>query len=128
MVTEIKLQKLYDMLCDDKPQQVEPVSKSSSSSSDSENSIIEIFANDHTCLIVRMCTFIIHISEWLVENSETKKTRRPYLHEFLRLLLDKPQYKDYAAYVIPEQGIFKIYLPHAVAKLWKYVKGRNTKH
>ncbi|CAF1458728.1 unnamed protein product, partial [Didymodactylos carnosus] len=66
--------------------------------------------------------------EWITEDPETKKRRRPLLFEFLHMLLDKPQYREYVSYVNTKQGIFKLHKPNEIAALWKDVKGRNTIH
>ncbi|CAF0981186.1 unnamed protein product [Didymodactylos carnosus] len=66
-------------------------------------------------------------ADWLVVDGTTKLKRRPLLHEFLRRLLDNPEYHDLATYVDPQQGIFRLHKPDEVADLWKSVKGRNSK-
>ncbi|CAF0858893.1 unnamed protein product [Didymodactylos carnosus] len=69
---------------------------------------------------------LIDITEWQVVDDITKRKRRPHLHEFLRQLLDKPSYHHLATYTDRNAGIFKFHQPHVIAKLWKYVKGRNS--
>ncbi|CAF0802628.1 unnamed protein product [Didymodactylos carnosus] len=74
-------------------------------------------------MVMKMCKTTT--SEWLVGDEKTKIYRRPYLHEFLRLLLEKPNYRSYASYININEGIFKLHLPSSCAKLWQHVKGRH---
>ncbi|CAF1282741.1 unnamed protein product [Didymodactylos carnosus] len=67
-------------------------------------------------------------AEWMIEDRVSHKRRRPYLHEYFRLLLDKPHYLDLASYININEGIFKLHKPHEIAALWGNVKGRNTVH
>ncbi|CAF1557134.1 unnamed protein product [Didymodactylos carnosus] len=66
------------------------------------------------------------IHEWLVVDKITKRERRPYLYEFIQRLLDNPSYYHLATYIDKSVGIFKFHQPNEVAKLWKYIKGRNS--
>ncbi|CAF0864473.1 unnamed protein product [Didymodactylos carnosus] len=66
------------------------------------------------------------LAEWMVEDYVSHKRRRPYLQEFLRLLLDKPHYLDHASYININKGIFKLHKPQEIATLWQNVKGRYT--
>ncbi|CAF1238618.1 unnamed protein product [Didymodactylos carnosus] len=75
----------------------------------------------------RMLSRLVDIADWLVVDGTTKRKRRPYLHEFLRRLLDNPKCHDLATYIDPQKGIFKLHKPDTVADLWKYIKGRNSK-
>ncbi|CAF1413270.1 unnamed protein product [Didymodactylos carnosus] len=85
---------------------------------------------DHSTLLpttpTGMLSRLADIAYWLVVDGTTKLKRRPLLHEFLRLLLDNPEYHDLATYVDPQKGIFKLHKPNAVADLWQYVKGRSS--
>jgi hypothetical protein len=56
----------------------------------------------------------------------TGRARRPYLHEFIRLLLENDEYSYIIQYIDRKQGIFKLYKPKEIAELWKRVKGRNS--
>ena len=67
----------------------------------------------------------IHIDEWLVMDNNNRR-RRPLLHEFLRQLLDNPNYSDIAEYVDKDKGIFKFYQRRTAAELWQSVKQRNS--
>ncbi|CAF4592028.1 unnamed protein product, partial [Didymodactylos carnosus] len=66
------------------------------------------------------------IADWLVIDGTTKRKRRPYLHEFLRRLLDNPKYHNLATYINPQEGIFKLHKPDTVTDLWQYIKGRKS--
>ncbi|CAF1336053.1 unnamed protein product [Didymodactylos carnosus] len=86
---------------------------------------------DHSTLLPttppRMLSRVADIADWLVVDSTTKRERRPLLHEFLRRLLNNPEYHHLATYVVPKEGIFKLHKPDDVADLWQYIKGRKSK-
>ncbi|UJR09644.1 hypothetical protein I4U23_013878 [Adineta vaga] len=63
---------------------------------------------------------------FLIHDHATGKDRRPYLHEFLRLLLEDEEYEHVIQFVDRKQGIFKLNKPNEIAELWKQAKGRNT--
>ncbi|CAF5122883.1 unnamed protein product, partial [Rotaria sp. Silwood1] len=67
-----------------------------------------------------------NVREWYVMDGITGRQRRPLLHEFLRQLLDNPNYSYVAAYVDKRKGIFKFYEKSTAAELWQHVKGRNS--
>jgi hypothetical protein len=67
----------------------------------------------------------IDMNDWYVKDENGKK-RRPFLHEFLRILLDNEKYSHIAKYVDKGQGIFKFYDRNKAAELWELVKARNT--
>ena len=56
----------------------------------------------------------------------TGRERRPFLYEFIRLLLDHDEFSHIASYVDRKQGVFKLHKPKEIAQLWKQVKGRNS--
>ena len=62
---------------------------------------------------------------WMVRDAGTGKYRPPLLHEFLRELLDDPNFAHIAEYVDCHQGTFKFYDKDQAAKLWQEAKGRN---
>jgi len=64
--------------------------------------------------------------EWMIQDSSSSKIRPPKLYEFLRLLLDKPNYISYASWANKDEGLFTIHKPIQVALLWKKVKARKT--
>ncbi|CAF4183208.1 unnamed protein product [Rotaria sp. Silwood2] len=64
--------------------------------------------------------------EWNVMDDGTGKLRKPYLYEFLRHLLDNPNYSYIASYVDRNKGTFKFYEKNTAAELWQRVKGRNS--
>ncbi|CAF1017578.1 unnamed protein product [Didymodactylos carnosus] len=69
--------------------------------------------------------------KWFVEENLieiTNKRRSLKLHEFFRLILNKPKYRDYVTYMDRDKGIFKILKPKKVAEKWKQAKGRITSH
>lgn len=68
----------------------------------------------------------IQISNFLIYDKTTGKERRPFLHEFIRVMLENDEYSHIVQYVDRKRGIFKLYRPHDVAELWKLVKGRNS--
>ncbi|CAF0964564.1 unnamed protein product [Didymodactylos carnosus] len=93
------------------------------------SSNFSISMNDSTLLPTTptgMLSRLADIAYWLVVDGTTKLKRRPLQHEFLRRLLDNPEYHDLATYVDPQKGIFKLHKPNAVAHLWEYVKGRKS--
>jgi hypothetical protein len=55
------------------------------------------------------------------------RSRRPLLHEFIRMLLDNSQYSHIAEYIDRKHGIFRLKIPKEVARLWKVAKGRHSK-
>ncbi len=66
-------------------------------------------------------------NEWLVCDSITGRRRAPRLYEFLRYLLEKPQYASYASYIDKSAGVFQIHQPSEVATLWEKIKSRQAK-
>lgn len=62
----------------------------------------------------------------LIFDPTTRRERRPFLHEFFRLLLDNEEYCDRIEYLDRKQGIFRIHNTKAIADLWKQAKGRNS--
>ena len=66
------------------------------------------------------------MKQWMVYDPTTGRERRPLLFEFIRLLLDKDEYRHIAEYLDRNRGIFKLHAPKVVAKLWQRVKGRNS--
>jgi hypothetical protein len=66
------------------------------------------------------------LEEWMIQDSSSSKIRPPKLYEFLRLLLDKPNYISYASWANKNEGLFTIHKPIQVALLWKKVKARKT--
>ena len=65
-------------------------------------------------------------NSWLVYDEKHGRERRPFLHEFIRMLLDNDEYSHIAAYIDRKHGIFKLFSSKEVAQLWKRVKGRNS--
>lgn len=62
---------------------------------------------------------------WNVRDENTGKIRPPLLHEYLRKLLDDPNYSHVATYIDPQKGIFKFHDKDMAAKLWQEAKQRN---
>jgi len=67
-----------------------------------------------------------NIKKFLVFDETTRRERRPLLHEFIRIVLEKDEYSHIAEYIDRKKGIFKLHQPKEVAELWKQVKGRNS--
>ena len=66
--------------------------------------------------------------EWFVPDQNSGRQRPPRLYEFLILLLHKPHYVSYASYKDETRGLFEIFEPEKVAKLWEQVKNRQAIH
>jgi hypothetical protein len=66
------------------------------------------------------------MNEWHVPSEIDGKKRRPFLHEFLRQLLDNKNYCHVVEYVDRKKGVFKFCERNEAAKLWQQVKGRNS--
>lgn len=66
------------------------------------------------------------LKQWVIYDPTTARERRPLLYEFIRMLLDKDEYRHIAEYRDRNRGIFKLHAPKEVAKLWQRVKGRNS--
>ena len=66
------------------------------------------------------------IAEWLVFDVNTQRYRRPLQLEFLKLLLEKPEYHSYASWTNEADGEFQINQPESVVELWQRVKARRT--
>ena len=64
--------------------------------------------------------------EWQVVDNHSQRLRPPRLLEFLLLLLAKKHYQSYACYTKRSEGVFQIYQPEKVAKLWEEVKNRHS--
>ena len=64
--------------------------------------------------------------EWLIYDRSTCKHRAPKLLEFLHLLLKNTRYNSYASWLDKSQGLFRIYKPDEVARLWRKVKVRRS--
>lgn len=62
---------------------------------------------------------------WTVRDENTGKIRPPLLHEYLRKLLDDPNYSHVATYIDARKGIFKFHDKDMAAKLWQEAKQRN---
>jgi len=69
-----------------------------------------------------------HVDErkFHIVDQVTGRARRPYLHEYIRLLLENDEYSHIIQYVDRKQGIFKLHKPKEIADLWKRVKARNS--
>ncbi|CAF1229406.1 unnamed protein product [Adineta ricciae] len=63
---------------------------------------------------------------FLVHDHTTGKDRRPYLYEFLRMLLENGEYSHIIQFIDRKQGVFKLLKPQDIAELWRYAKGRNS--
>lgn len=63
--------------------------------------------------------------DWTVRDENTGKVRPPFLHEYLRKLLDDPNYSHVATYIDARKGIFKFHDKDMAAKLWQEAKQRN---
>jgi hypothetical protein len=68
----------------------------------------------------------INRKEWLIIDSTSGKPRAPRQHEFLLLLLAKPEYSSYISWTDKDQGLCKIHEPKQVTRIWEKVKGRQT--
>ena len=68
----------------------------------------------------------MNMRKLMVFDEVTGRERRPLLHEFLRLLLEREEYAHLIEYLDCKQGMFKIHKPKDVSELWKHVKGRNS--
>ena len=66
-----------------------------------------------------------HEKDWPVRDEHTGKIRPPLLYEYLRKLLDDPQFSHVATYVDAQRGIFKFHDKDMAAKLWQEAKQRN---
>ncbi|CAF1042016.1 unnamed protein product, partial [Adineta ricciae] len=64
--------------------------------------------------------------EWLRYDRSLCKHRAPKLLEFLYLLLENTRYNSYASWLDRSQGLFRIYKPDEVARLWRKVKVRRS--
>ncbi|CAF1161136.1 unnamed protein product [Adineta ricciae] len=63
---------------------------------------------------------------FLVHDQTTGKDRRPYLYEFLRILLENDEYSHVIQFIDRKQGVFKLLKPQDIAELWRHAKGRNS--
>lgn len=68
----------------------------------------------------------VHSRRFHVFDQTTGRERRPYLHEFIRLLLENDEYSHIIQYIDKKQGIFKLHKPNEIAELWRHAKGRNS--
>jgi hypothetical protein len=69
---------------------------------------------------------VINTKKFYVIEEATGRERRPFLYEFIRLVLENDEYSHIASYVDRKQGIFKLHKPKEIAQFWKQVKGRNS--
>ena len=63
--------------------------------------------------------------DWGVRDENTGKIRPPLLYEYLRKLLDDPNYAHVASYIDAQKGIFKFHDKDMAARLWQEAKQRN---
>lgn len=66
-------------------------------------------------------------SKWLITNTLSGRLRRPRQYEFLEMLLNNPEYADYAHWSDDKKEMCTLDQPNKVVRLWEQVKQRQTR-